>query len=370
MSPKLEPGTGPAVSKLRPVVVTGGAGFIGCNLAHRLVQDGEHVVVVDTLVRQGVEENLAWLFASCGSKVSFRKADVSHADAMNEIIAEAAGVFHLAAQVAVTSSVADPRTDFTSNLTGTFNILEAARHSRHRPPVVFASTNKVYGTLDAIALRKEDSRYRPIDDAIAHQGICERHPLSLQTPYGCSKGAADQYVLDAANTFGLPTVVFRMSCIYGPHQCGTEDQGWVAHFAQRLLNRDTIHIYGDGCQVRDVLHVDDVVETYVRAFREIGKVSGRAFNLGGGVENAVSLLEVIDHMATLIQVRPSVEYQDWRPGDQRYYVSDRRAVDDALGLSAPRGWRDGIAHLVSWSAARVDRRSPPSTYRVPAQAHP
>lgn len=341
----------PAIRRIRPIVITGGAGFIGCNLAARLVAEGEHVLVVDTLVRPGVEKNKEWLGSLLGKYVSFSGADVRDADAIGSIVSNARGVFHFAAQVAVTSSIDDPRTDLDVNLRGTFNILEAARSARERLPVLFASTNKVYGSLAALPVQRSGRAYRPADANVAEHGISEDWPLSFHTPYGCSKGSADQYVLDYTRMFSVPAVVMRMSCVYGPRQCGTEDQGWVAHFAQQCLKREPIQIFGDGCQVRDVLHVDDAVEAYVLAFRNIERVSGNAFNLGGGAGNAVCLLDVLEHLGAVTGHSPRIDFQPWRAGDQRYFVSDRRAVDRALGLPPPIDWRRGTAGLVAWFRA-------------------
>jgi CDP-paratose 2-epimerase len=331
------------------VLVTGGAGFIGSNLADRLVSDGHQVIVYDALLRQGVERNLAWLEDRHGDKIIAAAADVRDAQSLASIIREVDAVFHLAAQVAVTTSLSDPMRDFEANLRGTLNVLEAARPLG--TPVIFASTNKVYGDLSDIALELGDEGYRPRDVGLRNRGIDERRSLDFHTPYGCSKGAADQYVLDYARSFGLPTCVLRMSCIYGPRQFGTEDQGWVAHFLIRTLEDQPITIYGDGRQVRDILYVADAVEAYVAALRRIGRIAGRAFNLGGGLANAVSLLQLLEHIERVCGRRPSVNFAPWRAGDQRYYVSDPHAVQRELGLHKPRDWRTGVADLTEWLAA-------------------
>jgi CDP-paratose 2-epimerase len=333
-------------------LVTGGAGFIGCNLADRLATDGAEVIVFDTLARAGVEQNLAWLQARHGPRIIAAPADVRDAEAVCAMAREADVIFHLAAQVAVTTSLEDPREDFEVNVGGAINVLEAAR--RWRTPVIFASTNKVYGGLEDVALERHGDGYRPCDPQIRRGGIDERRPLDFHTPYGCSKGSADQYVLDYARSFGLATCVLRMSCIYGPHQMGTEDQGWVAHFLIRALNGEAITIYGDGRQVRDILFVDDAVSAYVSAARRIGEVSGRAFNLGGGADNAVSLLQLIARIEQILDRSVRVEFADWRAGDQRYYVSDTATVRSALGLPPPRHWRNGVAELAQWLS--TDRR--------------
>jgi CDP-paratose 2-epimerase len=333
-------------------LVTGGAGFIGCNLADRLANEGADVIVFDTLARAGVEQNLAWLQDRHGARIIAAPADIRDGEAVGAMAREADVIFHLAAQVAVTSSLEDPREDFEVNVGGAVNVLEAAR--RWRTPVIFASTNKVYGGLEDVALERHGDAYRPCESRIRRLGIDENRPLDFHTPYGCSKGAADQYVLDYARSFGLPTCVLRMSCIYGPHQMGTEDQGWVAHFLIRALNGEPITIYGDGRQVRDILFVDDAVSAYVSAARRIGQVAGRAFNLGGGPDNAVSLLQVIARIERVLDRRLAVQFADWRAGDQRYYVSDTTAVRRALDLPAPRNWRSGVAELAQWLS--TDRR--------------
>ena len=343
-------------------LVTGGAGFIGCNLADRLASEGHEVIVFDALTRDGVARNLAWLESRHGARIIPVTADVRDARAVAEAAREAGVIFHLAAQVAVTTSLVDPMEDFEINVRGALNVLEAAR--RRRAPVIFASTNKVYGDLADVALERAGEAYRPCDAGLRERGVSERRPLDFHTPYGCSKGAADQYVLDYARSFGLPTCVFRMSCIYGPHQMGTEDQGWVAHFLIRALAGERISIYGDGRQVRDVLHVDDAVGAYVAAFARIEDVAGRAFNLGGGPANAISLRQLIAHIEEITGRRILVEYADWRAGDQRYYVSDASAARHQLALPEPRGWRSGVAALAEWlQADRADRE----TARKPAE---
>ena len=291
-------------------LVTGGAGFIGCNLADRLASEGVEVIVFDALARPGVERNLAWLQAKHGARIVPATADTRDERAVSEMAREADVIFHLAAQVAVTTSLADPREDFEINIGGTLNVLEAAR--RRRTPVIFASTNKVYGDLGDLPLERLGEAYRPRDRAVRERGVGEARPLDFHTPYGCSKGAADQYVLDYARSFDLPTCVLRMSCIYGPHQMGTEDQGWVAHFLIQALQGRPISIYGDGRQVRDILFVDDAVNAYLAAWRRIEQVAGRAFNLGGGPANAVSLLELIAHIEQVIHRKVTLEFGDWR----------------------------------------------------------
>jgi len=335
----------------RPVLVTGGAGFIGCNIADRLAADGHEVIIFDALARAGVETNLDWLKERHGAKIRPMIADIRDEEAIGKAVAKASAVFHMAAQVAVTTSLVDPLDDFEINIRGTLGLLEAVRQRGERVPVIFASTNKVYGDLADIALREEAECWTPSDAQVRRHGISEARPLDFHTPYGCSKGAADQYVLDYARSYDLPTAVVRMSCIYGPRQMGTEDQGWVAHFLIRALEGKPITLYGDGKQVRDICHVDDAVDTYLGLWRSIESVRGRVFNLGGGPDNAVSLRQLLRHIETVLGRKVETRHEDWRAGDQRYFVADARAVRDALGLAAPKAWREGIIELAEWLAA-------------------
>lgn len=333
----------------RPILITGGAGFIGSNLADRLAGEGHEVIVYDALARAGVDRNLAWLKERHGSRIIHVLGDVRDEDELVRAASEAAAVFHFAAQVAVTTSLVDPREDFDINVRGTINLLDAVRVRGDKVPVIFASTNKVYGDLADIELQTMRERYEPKGVA-ARRGVGETRPLDFHTPYGCSKGAADQYVLDYARSFGLPTAVFRMSCIYGQRQMGTEDQGWVAHFLIQALENKPITIYGDGRQVRDILDVSDAVNAYVAALRNIDRVHGRAFNLGGGPMNAVSLRELIDEMRVISGRDIELIFEDWRQGDQRWFVADTSAARAALDLPEARGWRGGVEKLAEWLA--------------------
>jgi CDP-paratose 2-epimerase len=332
----------------RPVVVTGGAGFIGCNIANALAERGHQVLVYDALSRPGVENNLAWLKSLHGDAVQSVTADVRDEDSLARAARDAKAVFHMAAQVAVTTSMVDPREDFDINIRGTLHLLDALRLKGDGTPLIFASTNKVYGDLADLEFRLDGDKYVPVDQAIAARGIPESRPLDFHTPYGCSKGAADQYVLDYARSFGMRTAVVRMSCIYGMRQMGTEDQGWVAHFLIRALEGKPITLYGDGYQVRDILDVSNAVEAYLKIWDRIDEVGGRAFNLGGGAENAVSLRELLAHISGLIGREVEVEYSDWRAGDQRYFVADTGAIRSALGLAPEVPWKQGVAALAEW----------------------
>ena len=334
-----------------PVLITGGAGFIGSNLADRLLAEGHRVRVYDALSRAGTEHNLRWLQDRHGDAIEFLHADVRDHDRLRAATAGVQAVFHLAAQVAVTTSLADPAEDFAINLGGTFALLEALRARADGTPLIFASTNKVYGDLADLDFALEGEAYVPTDPGVRAHGIGEARPLDFHTPYGVSKGAADQYVLDYARSFGVPTCVLRMSCIYGQRQMGTEDQGWVAHFLIRALEGKPITLYGDGHQVRDILDVGDAVDAYVQAWRRIDAVRGRAFNLGGGPANAVSLRQLLAHMADLVGREVELTWSDWRAGDQRYFVADTRAAEAALGLGPKLAWREGVARLAAWLAA-------------------
>ncbi len=339
----------------RPVLVTGGAGFIGCNLAERLLKEGYPVRLYDSLARAGGRQNLAWLQQRHGAQLKVIPADIRDAAALAQAVRGSAAVFHLAAQVAVTESIADPASDFEVNLRGTVNLLEAVRGLPEPIPVIFASTNKVYGDLGDIPLTDDTGVYLPRDEILRSRGVSEKRPLDFHTPYGCSKGAADQYVLDYGRVYRIPTAVMRMSCIYGPHQYGTEDQGWVAHFAIRALRDEPVAIYGDGRQVRDILFVDDAVEAYWRLWRQIGRAAGSAYNLGGGPANAVSLLQLVAHIEALTGRQVRCSFHEWRAGDQRYYVSDTRRITLELGLPAPVAWRIGVGRLCDWlRGARAD----------------
>jgi CDP-paratose 2-epimerase len=334
------------------VLITGGAGFIGTNLASRVLDSGRPVIVFDNLSRPGVERNLAWLRERYGPRVRFVRGDVREHSDLRAAVAEAGQVFHFAAQVAVTTSLADPAHDFEVNVGGTLNLLEAIRARKNPPPLVFTSTNKVYGGLEDVPVLPEGRRYEPADPTIRARGVGEDRPLDFHSPYGCSKGAADQYVIDYARSFGLRTAVFRMSCIYGPHQCGNEDQGWVAHFVLSALRERPVTLYGDGRQVRDVLFVEDLVDAFLLAQAKIDAISGRAFNIGGGPDKTVSLLELLDLIRDRHGSLPRVDFSEWRVGDQRYYVSDARKFQAATGWSPRVGVREGVGRLYDWLAGQ------------------
>jgi CDP-paratose 2-epimerase len=326
------------------VLITGGAGFIGTNLAHRLASSGYTVYIFDSLARPNVERNIAWLLHRHHDCVQVEIGDVRDRDVLRRLVPLVDHVFHLAAQVAVTTSVEKPLDDFTVNVVGTLNLLEEIRSMRVPPSLLYTSTNKVYGALDLVPLGSAGKRYIPSNGCDAFD---ESYPLSFHSPYGCSKGAAEQYVLDYWRTYGIRTVVFRMSCIYGPHQFGTEDQGWVAHIMSRALAAEPVTVYGDGMQVRDILFVDDLANAMTLAQEQIHRIAGNVFNIGGGPENTISLLEFLDILAKL-NCRPLIRYGDWRIGDQRYYVSDTRRFRLATGWQPKTSVLEGLNRLRDW----------------------
>ena len=321
--------------RTRRILITGGAGFVGSNLAQRLLENpAVEVHVYDNLSRRGVDQNLAALQRKAtSSRLQFTQGDVRDATALARAAADVDEIYHLAAQVAVTTSVEDPRSDFDVNVLGTFNVLEAARRSGRRPFVLFTSTNKVYGSLSGVPIAAAGNRCQVQDPAFV--GVDENEPLDFHSPYGCSKGAADQYVRDYARIYDLPTVVFRMSCIAGPGQFGTEDQGWVAHFVYSVLEGNPITIYGDGRQVRDVLHVDDLVDAMQVSLEQRSTTAGRIYNLGGGPERAVSIREMLQAIEEQTGSEPLLRYGGTRPGDQPLYISDTRKFGADTGW-APR----------------------------------
>lgn len=330
------------------VLITGGAGFIGSNVAASLLSSGQRVIVYDSLARPGVEENLQWLQTNYSDQLEVELHDVRDAAALTRCIQHVDTVYHFAAQVAVTTSLVDPAFDFDVNVRGTLNVLEACRQRSTPPRLLFTSTNKVYGSLADVPLQRTAGRYQPEQPAILQFGIGESRPLEFHSPYGCSKGAADQYVLDYARCYGVPTVVFRMSCIYGPRQCGTEDQGWVAHFVRATLRDEELVFYGDGCQVRDLLYIDDLVAAMRRAVEQIDQTAGHAFNVGGGPANTLSLRELVAHLTQLHGSAPRVRTAPWREGDQRYYVSDTRFIEQRLNWSPQVAPPAGLARLYQW----------------------
>jgi CDP-paratose 2-epimerase len=330
------------------VLITGGAGFVGTNLAARMLASGGRVRILDSLARAGSEENIAWLRDRFSQDLDFRQEDVRDPKAVSRALQGVGHVVHLAAQVAVTRSLINPAFDFDVNALGTLNLLEAIRRMPKPASLLFASTNKVYGVLQDLPLQAAGERYAPVDARVRKRGIDESRPLDFHSPYGCSKGAAEQYVLDYSRSFGLRTVVFRMSCIYGPHQHGNEDQGWVAHLIRSVMARAPVTIYGDGKQVRDVLFVDDLIDAFGLAQRHIDELAGQAFNIGGGANNTLSLLELLHRLDEFLGQHGVTKFEQWRVGDQRYYVSDTARFSMATGWKPRVSVTQGINALCEW----------------------
>jgi CDP-paratose 2-epimerase len=331
------------------VIITGGAGFIGCNAASRYLKRGDHVVVVDDLSRAGVDRNLAWLEGQ--GKLIFAKVDIRRAQETQQVFQshrDAGLVLHLAGQVAVTTSVLDPRTDFDINALGTLNVLEGVRLAGIRAPLLYSSTNKVYGGMEDVGIGETDGRYHYRD---LSGGVSEERGLDFHSPYGCSKGAADQYVRDYHRIYGLSTVVFRQSCIYGYRQFGAEDQGWVAWFMIALQHGRPITVYGDGKQVRDILFIDDLLDVYDAAVARIETSAGQIYNIGGGPTNVLSLRDLLAFLSGKRGSAVPHGDADWRPGDQRVFVSDIRRAARDLGWTPKTSASQGLEKLYDWVAA-------------------
>jgi CDP-paratose 2-epimerase len=336
----------------RPILITGGCGFIGCNLADALAARGDRVVAFDNLSRAGVRENAQWLKSRHGDLISVATGDVRESVPVIEAVRGSRAVLHLAGQVAVTGSLLDPIDDFEINARGTLNVLEAIRIHNPSAAMIFASTNKVYGRLVADdQIKRLYQRHVPSDDQLA-AGVTEEAPLDFYSPYGCSKGAADQYVRDYARVYGLNTAVLRMSCIYGPRQFGTEDQGWLAHFMLRSILGEPLTIFGDGLQVRDALHVSDASRAWIAVLDNIHAVRGQVFNLGGGTDNAISLLELLGAIEEMRGSAPLFSFDQWRPGDQLWYVSRIDAIRSAIGWEPQVPLREGLRSLLAWLEGR------------------
>jgi CDP-paratose 2-epimerase len=325
---------GPARNAGRRILITGGAGFLGVSTAEYLIADGWHVTLLDNLSRPGTERNLKWLITEHAAQTTFVKEDVRNAASLPEHVKNQDAILHLAGQVAVTTSLIDPTEDFDINARGTLNLLEAVRLHNPQAPFLFASTNKVYGKLDRNNVACKESQ-----------------PIDFHSPYGCSKGAADQYVRDYARVFHMNTVVLCQSCIYGTHQYGTEDQGWVAHFVHSILNDRPLTIYGDGTQVRDLLDARDLCALYATVLDKIDKVRGQIYNVGGGPKNQRNLLEVIERIGELTGRTPNYSFSDWREGDQTFYVSDISKAKKDLGWEPQIPFDRGLKDLIAWAAS-------------------
>ena len=333
------------------LLITGGAGFIGCNLAAHFIRAGHAVTLFDNFSRRGSEANLAWLRGTLGEGFAVRRGDVRDADAIAQAARGQEAIFHLAGQVAVTTSVVNPREDFEINALGTFNTLEAARAAGTQPLFIYTSTNKVYGGMEDEVVREAETRY---EFERLTQGVPETQPLDFHSPYGCSKGTGDQYVRDYHRIYGLPTIVFRQSCIYGLRQFGVEDQGWLAHFAISAALGRGVTIYGDGKQVRDVLFIDDLVRAFEMAMARRDRTAGQVYNLGGGPGSQLSVWRETGPLLESLAEEPiPVHYGDWRPGDQRIYVSDIRKAKADFGWEPLVTPEVGVRRLWEWIRANT-----------------
>lgn len=321
------------------VLVTGGCGFIGINIVRRHLRKGDFVVIIDNLSREGSENNRQWIKKQKNTELFVGPIESGLADLICRKHSDIEIVYHMAAQVAVTSSVKRPIHDFSSNAYGTLRILEAVRESCPKAFFIYASTNKVYGEMPDVGWHEGETRYSAIKEynGFLDKNYCvsEDRPLDFHSPYGCSKGCADQYVRDYSRIYGLKTVVFRQSCIYGPGQTGHEDQGWLSWFCQKTLKKEKITFYGDGKQVRDVLYIDDLLDLYDLAYERRDEFSGQIFNIGGGPDNTLSLRELVSELEKLSGGKVEVNYSDWRPGDQKVYISN-------ISKAVNYGWKPKI----------------------------
>ena len=336
----------------RKYLITGGAGFIGSNYVARLLKRGKQVTIYDNLSRPGSKLNLNWLESITKDSFSLIKADIRDQESIYNAVSDMDVIVHLAGQVAVTTSVVNPREDFEINAHGTFNVLEAARNSNKNPIVLYASTNKVYGGMEDIKVIENETNYRYLDFP---QGISEKFALDFHSPYGCSKGTGDQYVRDYHRIYGLPTVVLRQSCIYGSRQFGVEDQGWLAWFIIAALTGKQISIYGNGKQVRDVLFVEDLLDVYDACIEKIDITAGEVYNIGGGPDQMISVWkEFSSILEEMLGKNIPVEWGDWRPGDQKIYVSDIQKAVEELNWQPKVTVRNGLQQLFNWAQENVN----------------
>ncbi len=340
---------------MQNILITGGAGFIGINATRRFLRDGWQVTIFDNFSRKGTDINLAHLLAENPKHLVVMKNDIrTDREDLERVAQESDVILHLAAQVAVTTSVSDPRTDFDINALGTFNVLEAARKSGKNPLVIFASTNKVFGALEEYTVDEDESRYFFEDESFRTFGVPSNHPLDFHSPYGCSKGAADQYVVDYARIYDMQTVVFRQSCIYGTNQFGVEDQGWLAWFAIATMLDKPLTIYGTGKQVRDALFIDDLVELYVQAVNRRTDMKGNAYVVGGGPSNTLSLIEFLNRIQDTFGKRPVITTGEVRAGDQPIFFADIRALEKDFGWKPVVDVNEGVPRMIQWMQAHED----------------
>ncbi len=331
-------------------LITGGCGFLGSNIASEILKQNDELLIYDNLSRIGGKDNLSWL-KSIG-EFEFIKADTNNFSKVSEVIKSCQPdvIYHLAGQVAMTTSIQNPRLDFETNVLGSFNVLEAVRLFSPETTVIYSSTNKVYGDFEYLDYLETDTRY-----------ICKQYPngfnesvhLDFHSPYGCSKGAADQYMLDWARIFGLKTIVFRHSSMYGARQFGTYDQGWISWFCQKAAETKedistVFTISGNGKQVRDVLHADDMIKLYIEAPKHIEKAKGKAFNIGGGIENSLSLLELFDMLEKELSIKMSYTQLPPRESDQKVFVADITKAKEAFGWTPKVSKEEGIKKMLEW----------------------
>jgi CDP-paratose 2-epimerase len=338
------------------ILVTGGCGFIGSNVAYKYLKEGHSVTILDNLSRSNVVKNLNWLKSNFGDRLRFIQGDVRDLQTVKDSVNGVDRVFHFAAQVAVTSSITDPKLDFEVNALGTFNVLESIRQSKDNPTFLLTSTNKVYGNnVNDISINESDYRYSFGDEELA-KGVPEHFPTDANehTPYGNSKYMADLMARDYYAVYGIPAVTFRMSCIYGTRQFGNEDQGWVAHFIIQTLLKKPLTIFGTGKQVRDVLFVEDLLRAFDLSLKHIDRTKGRAYNIGGGPDNTLSLLELLAMIEKLTGSNPKVSFADWRPFDQKVYVSNIKKAYDDFQWKPEINPREGVARLVQWVQSNLN----------------
>lgn len=329
------------------ILITGGAGFIGINAVSYYLKIGYEVLILDNFSRKGSSINIDWIKKNKSEKLRIITAEIkSDQKKIDDAVKNVDIILHLAGQVAVTSSVIDPRNDFEINALGTLNLLEAVRNSGNNPIFIYTSTNKVYGELKDYKILEKKTRY---EFKNLQHGVSEERSLDFHSPYGCSKGTADQYVRDYNRIYGLNTIVFRQSCIYGPRQFGMEDQGWVAWFIIALIQNKDITIYGNGKQVRDLLYVEDLIPAYDLAAKNISKTRGQIYNIGGGYKNTISVwLEFKPILEKLFKRKIDVKFSNWRPGDQPIFVSDIRKAREDFGWEPKIKVEDGIKKLYEW----------------------
>ncbi|MDQ3190637.1 MAG: GDP-mannose 4,6-dehydratase [Bacteroidota bacterium] len=341
------------------ILITGGAGFVGINLAHHYLLLGKPVMIFDNLSRPGVVDNLQWLISKYGTKVRVQIADIRNESILQMAVKNAESVYHFAAQAGATSSIYNPIEDFEINARGTLNILNSIALLETPIPLVFASSSKVYGEMKHLEMKIKGNSYEPVLKEVKSFGINENSILDLNNPYGCSKGVAEQYVLDFARTFQLPATVFRISSTYGPYQHGNEEQGWLSHFISNCIKNKTVNIYGDGRQVRDILFIDDLVEALLLTQKNMSSVIGQAFNIGGGPQNAISLIDALEMISKISKNKIDVSYNPWRTGEQRYFVSDTRKFELATGWIPKTNIKNGMEALYNWISnhkeAKIDR---------------